>query len=104
MPLLLNKDLKTYANKSFLLPLITMNSLQFFIDYVWDFYNPDSDLYPIKGLTKQDISDAVKVYQGRLFNAYFNNNELYTWGAGDTLDRERVRDIILEQPQFNWSC
>ena len=95
--------MKTYANKSFLLPLITMNPLQFFIDYVWDFYNPDSDLYPIKGLTKDDISHAVKVYQGRLFNAYFNNNEASTWGAGDSLDRERVRDIILEQPQFTWS-
>ena len=79
-----------------------MNPLQFFIDYVWDFYNPDCDLYPIKGLTKDDISDAVKVYQGRLFNAYFNNNETYTWGAGDSLDRERVRDIILEKPQFTF--
>ena len=32
-----------------------------------------------------------------------NNNEYYTWGEGDSLDRERVRDIILEQPQFTWS-
>ena len=24
----------------------------FCIDYVWNFYSPDSDLYPIKGLTK----------------------------------------------------
>ena len=24
-------------------------------------------------------------------------------GDGDSLDRERVRDIILEQPQFSWS-
>ena len=23
------------------------------------------------------------------------------WGEGDSLDRERVRDIILEQPQFS---
>ena len=94
------KDSKTYANKSFLLPLITMNVLNEFIDYVWDFYNPDSELYPIKGLTKPDIEDAIKVYQGRLFDAYFNNNEKYMWGAGDTLDRERVRDILLENPQF----
>ena len=36
-----------------------MNSLQEFIDYVWDFYSPNSDLYPIKGLTKQDILDAL---------------------------------------------
>ena len=88
-----------------------MTNVQEFVDYVWDFYNPQSDLYPIKGLTKEDIFDAFKVYQNRLLDAYFNNNEsyyfnnngLYTWGAGDSLDRERVRDIILEQPQFTWS-
>ena len=27
----------------------------------------------------------------------------YSWGDGDSLDRERVRDIILEKPQFSWS-
>ena len=32
-----------------------------------------------------------------------DNNSYYTWGEGDSLDRERVRDIILEQPQFSWS-
>ena len=79
-----------------------MNNLHEFVDYVWDFYNPQSDLYPIKGLTKEDIFEAFKVYESRLFNAYFNNNELYTWCAGDSLDRERVRDIILEKPQFVW--
>ena len=78
----------------------TMNPLQFFIDYVWAFYNPQSDLYPIEGLTKHDIEDAIKVYQSRLFDAYFNDDDGYMWGAGDTLDRERVRDIILENPQF----
>ena len=79
-----------------------MTNLQEFVDYVWAFYNPQSELYPIKGLTKVDIFEAFKVYQSRLFDAYFSNNELYTWGAGDTLDRERVRDIILEQPQFTF--
>ena len=24
----------------------------------------------------------------------------YSWGDGDTLDREHVRDIILNAPQF----
>ena len=77
-----------------------MNNLHEFVDYVWDFYNPQSDLYPIKGLTKEDIFEAFKVYESRLFNAYFNNNELYTWGAGDSLDRERVRDILIEDFHF----
>ena len=76
------------------------NSLQEFIDYVWSFYSPDSDLYPIKGLTKKDIFDAFNVYVSRIES---NNNDLYSWGYGDSLDRERVRDIILEEPQFVWS-
>ena len=84
-----------------------MNDLQEFIDYVWDFYNPQSDLYPIKGLTKDDILIAIKEYARRInvakenTNLYFNVT--YQWGDGDTLDRERVRDIILDQPQFVWS-
>ena len=81
-----------------------MFSLQEFIEYVWDFYNPNSDLYPIKGLTKKDILEALNVYQDRIIEAESNNNDRYTWGDGDSLDRERVRDIILESPQFVWSC
>ena len=76
-----------------------MNSLQEFVDYVWSFYNPQSDLYPIKGLTKKDIFDAFNVYVNRIES---NNNQYYTWGYGDSLDRERVRDIILEEPQFTF--
>ena len=84
-----------------------MKNLQEFIDYVWDFYNPQSDLYPIKGLTKDDILIAIKEYARRINVAKENNNlyfnVTYQWGDGDTLDRERVRDIILDQPQFVWS-
>ena len=84
-----------------------MQSLQEFVNYVWDFYKPHSDLYPIKGLVKQDIYDALNVYQDRILEAESNNgrwfNVSYSWGGGDSLDRERVRDIILEQPQFSWS-
>ena len=81
-----------------------MNNLHEFVDYVWDFYNPQSDLYPIKGLTKEDIFEAFKVYQSRLFDAYFNNNERYTWGAGDSLDRERVRDILINDFNYTWGA
>ena len=76
-----------------------MNSLQEFVDYVWSFYNPQSELYPIKGLTKDDILNAFNVYVQRIES---NNNEYYSWGDGDSLDRERVRDIILENPQFTF--
>ena len=80
-----------------------MTNLQEFVDYVWSFYAPHSELYPIKGLVKQDIFDAFYVYKHRLLKASNNINNNYTWGYGDSLDRERVRDIILELPQFSWS-
>ena len=80
-----------------------MNSLQEFVDYVWSFYSPKSELYPISGLTKQDIFDAFYVYKHRLIKASNVKDSNYTWGYGDSLDRERVRDIILELPQFSWS-
>ena len=79
-------------------------------EYVWDFYSPKSDLYPIKGLTMDDVYAAIYEYKQRLLKVSYNNPEYvqaygnnYSWGYGDSLDRERVRDIILEQPQFVWS-
>ena len=51
-------------------------------------------------LTDNEIKERIKVAEsnnGRWFNVS------YSWGDGDSLDRERVRDIILEQPQFSWS-
>ena len=84
-----------------------MFSLTEFADYVWEFYNPNSDLYPIKGLTVTDVFYAIGVYQERIEVAKSNNgrwfNVAYSWGGGDSLDSERVRDIILDQPQFSWS-
>ena len=71
-----------------------------FVNYVWDFYNPQSDLYPIKGLTKQDIFEAFFIYRDRILKGDLEYVH-WTWGEGDSLDRERVRDIILEtNPQF----
>ena len=81
-----------------------MTNLQEFVDYVWSFYGEHSEtIYPIKGLSKQDIFDAFYVYKHRLLKAANVPNNNYTWGYGDSLDRERVRDIILELPQFSWS-
>ena len=60
-----------------------------FISYVDSFYNVKSGIYPIKGLTLKMIIIAV--------NKYMNScDENITWGGGDSLDRERVSDIILE--------
>ena len=78
------------------------NNLQEFADYVWSFYSPKSDLYPIKGLTIEDIFHAIEIYFERIEKGDLEYVH-YNWGGGDTLDREHVRDIILEQPQFSWS-
>ena len=78
------------------------NSLEEFADYVWSFYSPNSTLYPIKGLTIEDIFHAIEIYFERIEKGDLEYVH-YSWGEGDSLDRERVRDIILEQPQFSWS-
>ena len=79
-------------------------------DYVWDFYSPKSDLYPIKGLTMEDVYAAIFEYKQRLLKVSYKNPEYvkafgenYTWGYNDSLDRERVRDILLENPNLSWS-
>ena len=76
-----------------------MQNLTEFVNYVWDFYSPNSDLYPIKGLTKKDILQAFNTYVER-----FEKGDLeyvhYSWGGGDSLDRERVRDILIEDFHF----
>ena len=79
-----------------------MESINEFADYVWSFYSPNSDLYPIKGLTITDIFHAIEIYIERIEKGDLEYVH-WTWGYGDSLDRERVRDIILEQPQFSWS-
>ena len=66
-----------------------------FISYVDSFYNVKSGIYPIKGLTLKMIIIAV--------NKYMNScDENITWGGGDSLDRELVRDIILEDNNLEW--
>ena len=81
-----------------------MFTIDEFVDYVWSFYGEHSEtLYPIKGLVKQDIYDAFYVYKHRLLKAANDKNNRYTWGYGDSLDRERVRDIILEKYNLSFA-
>lgn len=70
---------------------------QLFVEYVESFYLPTHPdvLYPIEGLTSQMIEDALDVYIERIEKGDLEYVH-WTWGYGDSLDRERVRDIILE--------
>ena len=75
-----------------------MSNLNEFIDYVWSFYGEQIDtLYPIKGLTKKDILEASWLY---LQMCCYSSMPEYSWGDGDSTDREHVRDILLNAPQF----
>ena len=65
-----------------------VNQLCDFIAYVDSFYNEKNGIYPIKGLTNSMIIKATQKY-------ITSQTKDYTWGDGDSLDRQRVRDIIL---------
>ena len=74
-----------------------VNALCDFIVYVDDFYNAETGLYPIKGMTNSMVIKAVQKYIQQL-----GDRTDASWGGGDSLDRERVRDIILEDNDVEW--
>ena len=70
-----------------------------FTDYVFSFYGDKKEaLYPLfnvetdKQVDKKDILSATYDYL-KMINE--RNDEYFTWGDGDSLDRERVRDILV---------
>ena len=67
------------------------DSLVEFTDYVYSFYGAPDALYPM-GATKADILGAIYDYLNAIRVV---NNDHFTWGDGDSLDRERVRDILV---------
>ena len=76
-----------------------------FVNYVDSFYGQNDPLYPMMSretkqpLTKYDILSATENYLSMCAD---DSNELCTWGDGDSLDRERVRDILLEEYNYKF--
>jgi hypothetical protein len=68
---------------------IKNNEILDFVEYVDSFYNPVNGVFPIKGASIEVITKAIKTYVGTI-------HQETTWGGGDSVDRERVRDIILQ--------
>lgn len=68
---------------------MTAKEILSFVEYVDSFYNPVTGLYPIGGATVGVITKAIEDYINSLDRAE-------AWGGGDSLDRERVRDIIFQ--------
>ena len=68
-----------------------------FIAYVDSFYNEKDGVYPIKGMTNTMVIKAVQTYITQI-----GEGESLEWGGGDSVDRERVRDIILADNELQW--
>ncbi len=48
-----------------------------FVDYVWSFYGNEDPLYPIKGLTKKHIFDAIFIYRDKIIEAEKTGNRQF---------------------------
>ena len=70
-----------------------MQNFKQFLDYVESFYLPSHPdvLYPIDNLTREEIALATLNYLDQVAAS----NGTINWGDGDSLDRERVRDFII---------
>ena len=76
-----------------------------FVNYVDSFYGVNDPLYPMMSretkqpLNKHDILCATENYLSMCSDKTNNSCE---WGDGDSLDRERVRDILLEDYNYKF--
>ena len=76
-----------------------------FVNYVDSFYGTNDPIYPMMSretgqpLNTHDILCASHNY---LKMCQDKTNKLCTWGDGDSLDRERVRDILLEEYNYKF--
>lgn len=67
-----------------------------FVDYVYSFYGEDAPdvLYPIKGCTRRVCFNTCRDY----VTATMGTD---AWGYGDSVDRERVRNMIIAKG-YKW--
>ena len=78
-----------------------------FVNYVDMFYGTNDPLYPMMSeitkqpLNKYDIMRATLNYIDLCMKGDLEYVH-YTWGDGDSLDRERVRDILLEDYNYKY--
>ena len=71
-----------------------MHNFKEFLDYCESFYLPSHEdvLYPIEGLTREELALATLNYLDLC-----EEGTHVTWGNGDSLDRERVRNFVIER-------
>ena len=76
-----------------------------FANYVDSFYGVNDPLYPmINQETKQPLNtvDILSATHNYLEMCSASELPYCTWGDGDSLDRERVRDILLEEYNYKF--
>lgn len=87
-----------------------LTSKEDFVNYVFSFYGKlgqnlsgvfDEGIYVNEewcrgGFTVEEVSNAVDKY---IQSIDASENAFSTWGDGDSLDRERVRDILVGTPE-----
>ena len=73
----------------------TMHNFKEFLDYCESFYSPSHPdvLYPIDGLTREELALATLNY----LDLCAASDGTVSWGDGDSLDRERVRDFVINR-------
>ena len=69
-----------------------VNQICDFVAYVDSFYNEKYGLYPIKGMTNSMVINAVKKHIEKVGQEF----------CADSIDREKIRDIILEDNNLKW--
>ena len=71
-----------------------MQNFNEFINYCLDFYGV-AGIYPENKRTKEQVAYATTLYLDACsYYETMTEYEGFTWGGGDSLDRERVRDIM----------
>ena len=76
-----------------------------FVKYVDSFYGVVDPLYPMMSRETGQPLNTVDIYSATQFylaQCGDEQNKLCTWGDGDSLDRERVRDILLEEYNYKF--
>ena len=76
-----------------------------FVKYVDSFYGVNDPIYPMMSqVTKQPLNtvDILSATYNYLSMCSDDSIENCTWGGGDSLDRERVRDILLEEYNYKF--
>ena len=78
-----------------------------FVAYIDSFYGTNDPIYPMmcretkQPLNTHDIVCAIHTYIERIEKGDLEYAH-YSWGDGDSLDRERVRDILLEEYNYKY--